>query len=695
MKKNRSSIVFPLFLVTLGILGAAYLNYTWTSVLKEASDRALLIGKTSATTLNGEMLKQLRGISDDVGTVAYESIKTRLTNLLDADTNIRFAYIYTQRNGKLYFLADSEPANSEDYSPPGQEYAEASAEYFQPFIDGQALVTQPTTDRWGRWVSVLVPIKGADTDKVKEVFALDYPAASWVNEAIVNTTQAGIIVGALLLLLLTLYKIVDTGIKARAAENRLKSLLSSMNDLVFVLDRDLVFREYYQPRTTELLVPPENFIGKSFDKVGFPKPAYTILKKALLQTLRTGEPTATEYNLDLPAGRLWFEVHITSLVDGGGKTIGLTCVAHNINKRKLAEEQSRFKTMLLEAQSESSIDGILAVDAERNPILVNKRFGEVWKMPLPAIGKRDAKMLEYILSQLKTPEVLEVQVDHLGKHADEKSRAAVELIDGRYLDVYSSPLVGEDKKNYGRIWFFRDITREKEIDKTKSEFVSVASHQLKTPLAGIKWVVELLLGSKIVKPDVKQIEYLQDIQSSNEKMLKLVNDLLDVSHIETGRKFNIEKKETDVAELAIAALKANQPLADGKKVSVILCKDAPQKLLLNIDGDKIGQVFNNLLNNAIKYSKDGGQVEVGCKRGKNDVTFLIKDNGIGIPEKQQSKIFEKFFRADNALTQATDGTGLGLYIAKAIVEAHSGKLWFESVEGKGTTFFFSLPANAK
>ena len=692
MNQRQLKAAFLSLSVLLVIFGIGYLRYTWISAVDTVSNRALLIGKTSATTLNGEMFKKLRGTSEDVGTIAYESIKLRLSNLISANPGIRFAYILAQRADKIYFLADSEPVDSADYSPPGQEYTEADQETWESFVIGQALVSKPSTDRWGTWVSIFVPMRNPDTGEVAAVFGLDYPAENWNNEAISRTTEAGVIMLVSLLLLFAFYTVLISGRKARTEGNRLKSLLASMNDLVFVLDTKLVFLEYHQPSSSELFVPPESFIGKSFDNVGFPNPAFGILKKALLEALQTNKMVMTEYYLDLPTGKSWFEVHITSLVDGSGKTVGLTCVAHNISKRKLAQEQLQFKTMILEAESEASIDGILVVNSRRQTVMANKRFGEIWKIP-PEIAATvdDKKRLDFVQSQLKDPAAFNQKVEYLYTHPNEVSRDVIEFVDGRYFDRHSAPLIGPDGKSDGRIWFFRDITREKEIDTMKSEFVSVASHQLKTPLAGIKWISELLLGDKIVKPNKKQVEYLKDIQTNNDRMLKLVGDLLDVSHIETGRKFNIEKKETDIPALVSMAIKANQQLADGKKIKIILCQGAPKQLMLNVDGDKIGQVFGNLINNAIKYSKDGGQVEVGCKHKPNETIFSIKDQGIGIPEKQQDKVFQKFFRGENALTQATDGTGLGLYIAKAIVEAHGGKIWFESVENQGTTFYFSLP----
>lgn len=235
------------------------------------------------------------------------------------------------------------------------------------------------------------------------------------------------------------------------------------------------------------------------------------------------------------------------------------------------------------------------------------------------------------------------------------------------------------------------IYARKEVDIIKSEFISVASHQLKTPLAGIKWMSNLLLDGKIKKTIDQQNEYIKDINYSNERMIKLVSNLLYVSSIESGYKFKIVKKKNNIAKIVDQILLYNKQLSGNKKIKIIESESISKKLILNIDGNKIRQVIDNLITNAIKYSKENGIIEIDCGHKKGEIVFKIKDNGIGIPKEQQNKIFEKFYRADNATKNDPMGTGLGLYITKLMVEAHGGKLWFESKENKGATFYFSLP----
>jgi signal transduction histidine kinase len=234
-----------------------------------------------------------------------------------------------------------------------------------------------------------------------------------------------------------------------------------------------------------------------------------------------------------------------------------------------------------------------------------------------------------------------------------------------------------------------DIEMMAKTNKMRSEFVSIASHQLKTPLSEISWEVELLLSKNNKGLNEKQLALISNIFRANNRMKKLVNDLLDVSRIEQGKlilvkeKFDIVKVARDVAEESkiLASIKgAEIKVKAGNKIAEII-------------GDKrrIGVVIENLVSNAVKYIGAHGKIEVGLANRENGIIIWVKDNGIGIPKNQQGKVFQKFFRAENTARYQTDGTGLGLYIAKNVVEQAGGKIWFVSEEGSGANFFFTLP----
>jgi PAS domain S-box-containing protein len=373
---------------------------------------------------------------------------------------------------------------------------------------------------------------------------------------------------------------------------------------------------------------------------------------------------------------------------------------HNLEEkvRERTEELNAEKNILAEKKAQDDAilagigDGVFVLDTNRRIILFNPIAEKISGFTAKeAMGQEYDKVLRFIFEKEGTINdefINEAMIK--GKIAQMANHTLLVRKDGINVPVADSaaPIKNEAGKIFGCVVVFRDVTKEREIDKMKSEFISVASHQLRTPLTGIKWFSELLLKSKL---NATTKDYIRQISFSNERMVRLVDDLLNVSRIETGKKFDIILENTDIVPLIKSVLKEQLPSAERKHIALICAKDAPQKLVLAIDELKIRQVFQNLVSNAIKYSKEKTDILLGCEGKKDSVIFYVKDNGIGIPKHQQGQIFDKFFRAENAITVQTDGTGLGLYIVKAIVEAHGGSTWFESYQNKGSTFYVSLP----
>ncbi len=237
----------------------------------------------------------------------------------------------------------------------------------------------------------------------------------------------------------------------------------------------------------------------------------------------------------------------------------------------------------------------------------------------------------------------------------------------------------------------KSVEKITEVSKMKSEFVSIVSHQLKAPLAGIRWSADILLDGKSGTLDDGQEEHLKDIQENTTRMIKLVNDLLDVSRIESGR-MNMNIQEVDLRKIAEDTVGELSSFAKANNV----------ELKLDINGNinkvrtdpiRIKLVIQNFIDNAIKYTGNKkGLIEICLKKEGENVFCSVNDNGVGISEKEQKKIFDKFFRGNGIAKKQTVGTGLGLYIAKAAVESSEGKVGFSSEEGKGSTFWFTLPS---
>ncbi len=235
----------------------------------------------------------------------------------------------------------------------------------------------------------------------------------------------------------------------------------------------------------------------------------------------------------------------------------------------------------------------------------------------------------------------------------------------------------------------RATERLEELDSVKSEFISVAAHQLRTPLSAIKWTLSLLLDGDAGAITPEQKELFEKAAQSNERMIRLIEDMLTVTRIESG-KATFVSVPVSVGEILTGLVTEVRATAVDKGLLLTLTPLPEHRTILG-DGEKLRSVFQNLLENAIRYTPKGGSITLSLLQREHMVEVHIADTGIGIPEKQRMNIFSKFFRADNAVKTVTDGTGLGLYVAKTIVERHHGTLRFERTEGKGTTFIITLP----
>jgi len=235
----------------------------------------------------------------------------------------------------------------------------------------------------------------------------------------------------------------------------------------------------------------------------------------------------------------------------------------------------------------------------------------------------------------------------------------------------------------------RSFERMAEASRMKSEFISIVSHQLRAPLSNLRWAIEFLMSGRLGKTEEKQADYFKILKENSARMEELVQDLLIVSRLETAT-LPLKKKEISLVDLTKELIKEFEPFAKASNVDISF---EPEENLPKIfaDPSQISLVIENLLDNAIRYIKDKGKVSIKLKKQRGHLYFEIEDNGVGIPKEDQKYIFQKFFRSENVLRYQTQGSGLGLYISKAVVERSGGKIGFKSEENKGSTFWFTLP----
>lgn len=237
---------------------------------------------------------------------------------------------------------------------------------------------------------------------------------------------------------------------------------------------------------------------------------------------------------------------------------------------------------------------------------------------------------------------------------------------------------------------FRDITEEKNLDEARASFVSIVSHQLRTPLTAIQWSLELLMGKEAGMLTDMQRQFAADAYEGTGKLVETINLLLSLARVESGS-VQIDPSSVAVVDLMRAIATELAPLAAKKELALTMHEPAVPIPPIMLDVPTLREVAINIISNAIRYSDPHGTIDVAFEAGDDAVTISVKDSGIGIPASQHSRIFEKFFRADNAVHKTADGTGLGLNLAKTLVTLWHGTIWFESEEGKGTTFYFTIP----
>ncbi len=331
-------------------------------------------------------------------------------------------------------------------------------------------------------------------------------------------------------------------------------------------------------------------------------------------------------------------------------------------------------------------DGLLLFDKDGKLSLMNpqaEKFFGIEKEKL--IGKPVSEFFH--LSELRPLASL------LGRRIEPLFRKELKVTEDFILEVSTILLIIKGKSS-GYLIVLHDVSREKIIERMKTEFVSIAAHQLRTPISAIKWTLKMLLDGDLGKITPEQREFIKKTFWSNERMIRLINDLLNVTRIEEGR-YLYKPVPYDVTKLIQTVIDSYKGEIKKRKINFKFKKPKEKMPEVMMDVDKMSLAFQNILDNAVKYTPENKNVTVSLTYDKKEIVVSVVDSGIGIAKNQQERVFTKFFRGANVMKKETEGSGLGLFISKNIIEAHEGKIWFESKEGKGTAFYFSLPIKAK
>lgn len=392
----------------------------------------------------------------------------------------------------------------------------------------------------------------------------------------------------------------------------------------------------------------------------------------------------------------------------------IQCNIRDITDRVKIEELSRRKTQQLEKLTEDLTaaksvmeaekvkddailscigEGLIAVDTQNKIFIANKAAESILGLTKKELIGREIKMFPVEDEEgnkvpfTKRPVALALSTSQIIKGLYYFPKTSTHKIP---LSVLSAPVILKGKI-IGVINIFRDITRDQENERAKNEFVSLASHQLRTPLGIVKWYIEALQTEGYLD-SVPQLgkEYLNEIYKNNERLLLLVRDLLSVSRIDQGR-VKDNPQLTNIPELIQNIITVLHILAEKHNVKLFVHFNKTNIPSIFIDTLRLQEVIENLITNAILYSKSRGKVDIIVDTIDNNLIISVKDTGIGIPKQDKKMLFTKFFRSANATEKNTEGSGLGLYVVKSYIDVWNGKISVESREGKGSTFCISLP----
>ena len=359
--------------------------------------------------------------------------------------------------------------------------------------------------------------------------------------------------------------------------------------------------------------------------------------------------------------------------------VALTNMIEDVEEARVIAEEERNKT---ETVITNLTDGLLVFNRENRLSLMNPSAENIFD-----VKTRD--LIGRSVFELKTFPTFEPLIKILGEKIEKIFREEILVKEEFTLEVSTVQMTVKEKK-LGTLVILHDISREKVVERMKTEFVSLAAHQLRTPLSAIKWTLKMLLDGDLGDISKEQKSFIAKTYSSNERMISLINDLLDITRIEEGR-YLFKPTLVEIESVVRLVFDSCKEEAERKKIKMEFKKPEKKLPQVIIDTEKIKLVIQNFLENAIKYTPVDGKITASLKGNKREIEFSVKDTGVGIPKDQQERVFIKFFRGANVVRMDTEGTGLGLFISKNIIEAHGGRVWFESEENKGSIFYFTLP----
>lgn len=641
-------------LAILVILIAAtfYIRYVWTKTENEQTDNLLQIARSIEASLPIENIRVLEAKAEDINKPEYQKIKASLMAVIKVNPQAKFAYIYAERNDSIYFLADSEPETSEDYSPPGQLYDEAKAEDKQPFRDGKESLTPPISDRWGTWRSAFVPVKDQATGKVIAVFGMDFNAQAWNKQLFFKVFQSILVIVLLLAILFIFYmrnKLLNYDINVRKkAEEDLKR----------------------QARMQQMVIEmASQYINLPVEEVS----------SAVNQSLKSiGDFISADrsyiYLYDFINGTISCEYEWHRNGNGPDLDKLQNLPVDLIPEMVAAHRAGEIKTM----DDLCSIlpEGWLRKQLEQEDA---KNFHTIPMMSGDACIGFVGFLFFKTAHQYSAEENLLLQLfAHMLVNVKNKTKVELKLLEtNKYLESATA------KAN-------KLAAEAENANKSKSVFLANMSHEIRTPLNAIIGFSQLMNRDKFLSES--QREYNTSIVKAGEHLLDLINDILELSKVEAGR-IVVNPTNIDLHLLFDGIRMLFKERAQAKRLQFIFETDENLPKYVYVDEGKLRQIFVNLIGNAIKFTEEGGiAIRTRTEKINTETSKLIveiQDSGPGIPESEIDKLFKQFEQTSSGINKGS-GTGLGLALSRELAILMGGSISVSSELGKGSVFTFQV-----
>jgi signal transduction histidine kinase len=421
----------------------------------------------------------------------------------------------------------------------------------------------------------------------------------------------------------------------------------------------------------------------------------------LSRSIATGEPVTNE-EIEVVRGdgsRGTLSVSSTAIRDSRGRVVAGVMVDLDITERKRAAAELERLTSVaqrraaeLQAVFDTMVDGVFVCDAEGQLTIINPAGESMMKLVATLQGTEPQAGLA-AFAGMRRPDGSLVGYENLP--IVRALAGNVVLLDDAvctppggptvYLRTSAAPIRDQAGQIVGAVAVVRDVTELLELDRLKDQFLNLAAHELKTPLAIMKGYAQILLRQPGAVPDANR-RMLEAINRGTDRISGVVNDLLDVAQLEQGQ-LKLEKENVDLAALVEQVVNEMSLIAPNHRLRVI----RSEPVVIKGDRYRLRQVINHLVENAVRFSPKGGDIDLAVDVRGPEAVVSVEDHGVGIPKGKQPRLFQRFYRAHADTPHDYGGIGIGLYIAKEVVLRHGGRMWFESEEGKGSTFYFALP----